>query len=32
MANLINKNNEDDGGGSTLSEPLRRAIGDRYLK
>jgi topoisomerase-4 subunit A len=31
MANLINKNNEDDGGGSTLSEPLRRAIGDRYL-
>jgi len=31
MANLINRNNEDDGGGSTLSEPLRRAIGDRYL-
>ena len=31
MVNLINKNNEDDGGGSTLSEPLRRAIGDRYL-
>ena len=31
MSNLINKNNEDDGGGSTLSEPLRRAIGDRYL-
>ena len=31
MANLINKNIEDDGGGSTLSEPLRRAIGDRYL-
>ena len=31
MDNLINKNNEDDGGGSTLSEPLRRAIGDRYL-
>ncbi len=31
MADLINKNNEDDGGGSTLSEPLRRAIGDRYL-
>ena len=31
MANLINKINEDDGGGSTLSEPLRRAIGDRYL-
>ena len=31
MANLINKNNEDDVGGSTLSEPLRRAIGDRYL-
>ena len=31
MANLINKNDEDDGGGSTLSEPLRRAIGDRYL-
>ena len=31
MANLINKNNEDDGGGSTLSEPLRRAIGDTYL-
>ena len=31
MADLINKKNEDDGGGSTLSEPLRRAIGDRYL-
>ena len=31
MSNLINKNDEDDGGGSTLSEPLRRAIGDRYL-
>ncbi|MDB2361557.1 DNA topoisomerase IV subunit A [Amylibacter sp.] len=31
MANLINKNNEDGAGGSTLSEPLRRAIGDRYL-
>ena len=31
MADLINKKNEDGGGGSTLSEPLRRAIGDRYL-
>ena len=31
MADLINKKNEDDAGGSTLSEPLRRAIGDRYL-
>ena len=31
MGDLINKKNEDDGGGSTLSEPLRRAIGDRYL-
>ena len=31
MADLINEKNEDDSGGSTLSEPLRRAIGDRYL-
>ena len=31
MADLINKKNEDGAGGSTLSEPLRRAIGDRYL-
>ena len=31
MADLINKKNEDDSGSNTLSEPLRRAIGDRYL-
>ena len=31
MGDLINEQNEDDGGSNTLSEPLRRAIGDRYL-
>ena len=31
MADLINEKNEDDSGSNTLSEPLRRAIGDRYL-
>lgn len=31
MADLIDENNDGSGGGSTLSEPLRRAIGDRYL-
>ncbi len=31
MSDLINEQNEDDGGSNTLSEPLRRAIGDRYL-
>ncbi|MDB4125347.1 DNA topoisomerase IV subunit A [Amylibacter sp.] len=31
MADLINEKNEDDSGNNTLSEPLRRAIGDRYL-
>ena len=31
MGDLINEQNEDDGVSNTLSEPLRRAIGDRYL-
>ena len=31
MADFINEQNEDDSGSNTLSEPLRRAIGDRYL-
>jgi len=31
MADLIDDNNIPDGGGLTTSEPLRRAIGDRYL-
>ena len=31
MADFINEQNEDDNGSNTLSEPLRRAIGDRYL-
>jgi len=31
MADLIDDNNIPDDGGLTTSEPLRRAIGDRYL-
>ena len=31
MADIIDDNNMSDGGGLTTSEPLRRAIGDRYL-
>ena len=31
MADLVDDNNIPDGGGFTTSEPLRRAIGDRYL-
>jgi len=31
MADLIDDNNIPDGGGLTTTEPLRRAIGDRYL-
>ena len=31
MADIINEQNDESIGGATLSEPLRRAIGDRYL-